>query len=273
MLITLGGVIGVGKSSLTHILSELLDTKAVYEPVSENPLLEKFYEDKAKYGFIFQIDMLSKRFEMIQEAMSIKNGVLDRSIYEDSIFLDQLASDGHVTKLEQEVYHSLLNRMLKELEPLPKKSPDLMIVLNCSFDEQIRRINARAREFEKVEKNTELYNYFKEHHANYQQWIKKDLGFPKIVFDVTNYDFVNNKSDREVIVGEIINKLYAVHSLTAVEAVKLTVKLRDLTWNKKNATQVALQLYNYMAGEMPFNELSQFTDNNKLYQKQHEKGE
>ena len=96
MLITLAGPIGVGKSSMTKLLSELLETKAVYEPVEDNPLLENFYADKKKYGFLFQIDMLSKRFELIQEAMSVKNGILDRSIYEDSIFLKQLYDEGAV---------------------------------------------------------------------------------------------------------------------------------------------------------------------------------
>ncbi|WP_459606054.1 deoxynucleoside kinase, partial [Bilophila wadsworthia] len=61
MIITLAGVIGVGKSSMTEILANLLNTKAVYEPVEENPMLELFYQDKAKYGLLFQIDMLSKR--------------------------------------------------------------------------------------------------------------------------------------------------------------------------------------------------------------------
>ena len=130
MLITLAGVIGVGKSSMTKLLSELLETKAVYEPVEDNPLLEKFYSDKKKYGFLFQIDMLSKRFELIQEAMSVKNGILDRSIYEDSIFLKQLYDEGSVDQLELEVYTKLLNRMLKELEPLPKKSHKMITHLN-----------------------------------------------------------------------------------------------------------------------------------------------
>ena len=267
MLITLGGVIGVGKSSMTEILSELLQTKAVYEPVSENPLLEKFYEDKGKYGFIFQIDMLSKRFEMIQEAMSVENGILDRSIYEDSIFLDQLHEEGHVTALEKEVYHKLLNRMLKELEPLPKKSPDLMIVLNCSFDEQIKRINSRAREFEKVEKGSELYEYFKLHHKNYQEWIKKDLGFPKLVLDVTNYDFVNNLDDRILLIDKILVKLYKVGCIDALKTVQLMLSVRELDWTKTNASTQALYLYNLMNGNMAFHELSRFTDDNSLYEK------
>lgn len=265
MLITLAGVIGVGKSSLTQILADVLNTKAVYEPVEQNPLLEKFYEDKDKYGFIFQIDMLSKRFEMIQEAMSVNNGILDRSIYEDSIFLDQLVQQGHVDELHQQVYHTLLNRMLKELEPLPKKSPDLMIVLNCTFEEQIRRINSRAREFEKVTEGTELYEYFKLHHENYQKWIDKDLGFPKLVIDVTDYDYVNNEIDRSTVVCAILEHLYLVGALSAVDTVKKIIEICNGVWCKYTAQKVALALYNSLEGKMPFHDLSQFTDNNDLY--------
>lgn len=217
MLITLSGPIGVGKSSMTELLSELLETKAVYEPVEDNPLLEKFYADKKKYGFLFQIDMLSKRFELIQEAMSVRNGILDRSIYEDSIFLKQLYDEGSVNKLELNVYTKLLNRMLKELEPLPKKSPDLMIVLNCSFDEEIKRINKRAREFEKVEPGTELYEYFRKHHTNYQFWMDKDLGFPKLIIDVTSIDYVNNPEHRRKVLMTILNELFNVGAISGEE--------------------------------------------------------
>lgn len=217
MIITLAGPIGVGKSSMTQLLSELLETKAVYEPVEDNPLLEKFYADKKKYGFLFQIDMLSKRFELIQEAMSVKNGILDRSIYEDSIFLKQLYDEGSVDKLELDVYTKLFNRMLKELEPLPKKAPDLMIVLNCTFEEEIRRINKRAREFEKVEEGTELYEYFRNHHANYQDWMDKDLGFPKLIIDVTSLDYVNNHDHRMKVLMMILDELFHVGSISYEE--------------------------------------------------------
>lgn len=229
MIITLSGVIGVGKSSMTKLLSELLETKAVYEPVEDNPLLEKFYADKKKYGFLFQIDMLSKRFELIQEAMSVKNGILDRSIYEDSIFLKQLYDEGSVNKLELEVYTKLLNRMLKELEPLPKKSPDLMIVLNCSFDEEIKRINKRAREFERVEPGTELYEYFRKHHANYQEWMAKDLGFPKLIIDVTELDYVNNSEHRMKVLMMIVDELFQLGAISGEEHTYFTKKSVYLT--------------------------------------------
>lgn len=229
MIITLAGVIGVGKSSMTEILANTLDTKAVYEPVDDNPMLELFYQDKAKYGLLFQIDMLSKRFEMIQEAMSVDNGILDRSIYEDSIFLDQLVQDGLVTEMEQGVYHRLLQRMLVELAPLPKKSPDLMVVLNCSFEEEITRINSRAREFEKVTEGTELYEYFKHHHENYQKWMKQDMGFPKLILDVTEKDFVNNQGDRVELLTMVLNKLHDVGALTVEQVTEKLAKLTEET--------------------------------------------
>lgn len=230
-MITLAGPIGVGKSSMTQLLSELLETKAVYEPVEDNTLLEKFYADKKKYGFLFQIDMLSKRFELIQEAMSVKNGILDRSIYEDSIFLKQLYDEGNVNKLELDVYTKLLNRMLKELEPLPKKAPDLMIVLNCSFDEEIKRINKRARDFEKVEEGTELYEYFRNHHANYQHWMNKDLDFPKLIVEVTSLDYVNNQEHRMKVLTIILNELFHVGAITGEEHTYFSKKLMSLTNN------------------------------------------
>lgn len=44
ILITLSGIIGSGKSSLTEILSKELGTKAYYEPVEDNPVLPIFYK-------------------------------------------------------------------------------------------------------------------------------------------------------------------------------------------------------------------------------------
>ena len=155
--------------------------------------------------------------------------------------------------------------MLKELKPLPKKSPDLMIVLNCSFEEEIKRINSRAREFEKVEKGSELYEYFKLHHENYQKWIEQDLGFPKLVIDVTDLDFVNITMDRIYVLTQILEHLYLAGALSAVETVKKLVSVYGLSWGKTHGKHFALTLYNNLEGKMPFHELSQFTDNDDLY--------
>ena len=101
-MITLSGIIGSGKSSLTEILAQELGTKAYYEPVKDNPVLPIFYkgnEIAAKkraagdkdatnpYAYLLQTFFLNRRFAMIKAAMQEDNNILDRSIYEDEIFM------------------------------------------------------------------------------------------------------------------------------------------------------------------------------------------
>jgi deoxyadenosine/deoxycytidine kinase len=239
MLLTAAGKIGAGKSSITKLLSEVLGTKAFYEPVEENPLLEKFYEDRGKYGFVFQIDMISRRFNLIREALIHDNAILDRSILEDSIFLNQLFLEGHVNKYEHEAYHKLLDNMLKELSMMPKKLPDLLIYIDIPFDQEIERINERAREFEKVEKGTELYEYFKLHSKMYDEWIENFDMTPVIKIDATKYDFVKNECDRKEVLANIVAKMVEIKCLSFNEAVIAYCKIYNA-----QPKDVAIKLYN-----------------------------
>ena len=84
-------------------------------------------------------------------------------------------------------------------------------------DEEIRRINKRARDFEKVEEGTELYEYFRNHHANYQEWMHKDLGFPKLIIDVTYLDYVNNQEPRREVLMTILDELFHVGAISGEE--------------------------------------------------------
>ena len=45
MFITVEGPIGVGKTSLAHIISQHFSMQMLNEIVEENPFLGKFYED------------------------------------------------------------------------------------------------------------------------------------------------------------------------------------------------------------------------------------
>lgn len=259
MLLTAAGKIGAGKSSITKLLSEVLGTKAIYEPVEENPLLEKFYEDRGKYGFVFQIDMISHRFNLIREALIHDNAILDRSILEDSIFLNQLFLEGHVNKYEHEAYHKLLDNMLKELSMMPKKLPDLLIYIDIPFEQEIERINERAREFEKVEKGTELYEYFKLHSKMYDEWIEKFDLTPVIKIDATKYDFVKNEYDRKEVLANIVSKMVQIKCLSFNEAVMAYCKIYDA-----QPKEVAIKLYNrvqsLLDGALEYHNLSLIYD-------------
>lgn len=123
MLIVLAGTIGAGKSSLAAALGEHLGTDVFYEAVDNNPVLDLYYQDPKKYAFLLQIYFLNKRFKSIKEAYQADNNILDRSIFEDELFLKLNYKNGNVTKTELDIYQELLANMLEELEGMPKKTP------------------------------------------------------------------------------------------------------------------------------------------------------
>ena len=135
MLITIGAMIGAGKTSLAELVANHFNSEVFYESVDDNPILPVFYtaseeEIQAKrYPFLLQLWFLNTRFKSIKEALVKDNNVLDRSIYEDWYFAKVNKDLGRISDLEFSLYEDLLNNMLEELEGLPKKSPDLMIYL------------------------------------------------------------------------------------------------------------------------------------------------
>lgn len=99
-MIVLAGTIGAGKSSLAKALGEHLGTEVYYEAVDNNPVLDLYYQDPKKYAFLLQIYFLNKRFESIKMAYTQENNVLDRSIFEDELFLTLNYKNGNITKTE-----------------------------------------------------------------------------------------------------------------------------------------------------------------------------
>ena len=104
IVIILAGMIGVGKTTYTYRLAEELGTQPFFEPVEENPILDKYYEDPDKYGFALQIYFLNKRFKMIKAAYYDDNNILDRSIYEDALFTYINTLKGSISEQEYNIY-------------------------------------------------------------------------------------------------------------------------------------------------------------------------
>jgi deoxyadenosine/deoxycytidine kinase len=206
-LIVLAGTIGAGKSSLAKALGEHLGTDVFYEAVDNNPVLDLYYQDPKKYAFLLQIYFLNKRFESIKLAYKADNNVLDRSIFEDELFLTLNYKNGNVTQTELEIYKELLANMLEELEGMPKKAPDLLVYIDVSFDTMLSRISRRGRSFEQVETAPELVDYYRQVHGEYPSWFENYNASPKIRVDGDLYDFVNYPGDLSAVFGEIDNEL------------------------------------------------------------------
>lgn len=203
-VIVIGGMIGAGKTSVANLLGERLGSAVFYEDVDENPLLELFYtadeeeEQEKRYPFLLQLTFLSSRFRSIKEALYDRDNVLDRSIYEDWYFCKVNNDLGRISDLEFKIYEELLDNMMQELDELPKKAPDLMVYLHGSFEEIIRRIGTRGRDFEQDESLMEYYRILWE---GYDEWVNKHYDASQVLkIDIDRYDVINRKEDAEEVV-------------------------------------------------------------------------
>ena len=108
-VICVGGMIGIGKTSVAEILAKALGSAVFYESVEDNPILPLFYtaspeEIQAKrYPFLLQLHCLRTRFASIKEAYRRDDNVLDRSIYEDWYFAKVNHELGRISSLEMQV--------------------------------------------------------------------------------------------------------------------------------------------------------------------------
>ena len=193
-VIVLSGPIGAGKSSLTGILSKYLGTNPFYESVDDNPVLPLFYENPKKYAFLLQVYFLNTRFRSIKSALTDDNNVLDRSIYEDALFTRENNAEGNITDTELEVYLKLLDNMMSDLQQLPKRAPDLMVYSETDFETILYRIKKRGRDYEQIDTNPELKDYYYKMWSAYKQWYKDYDASPKMKIDLERYDLEDPKN-------------------------------------------------------------------------------
>lgn len=211
MVIVVGGMIGLGKSSVAGILGQHFNSEVFYESVDDNPILPLFYSEteeeirKNRYPFLLQLYFLNTRFKSIKDALYNDKNILDRSIYEDWYFARKNMELGRISELEMQTYEGLLNNMMEELETLPKKAPDLMVYLKGSFETVLHRIKLRGRDFEIDESLKDYYEFL---WKDYDNWVNNCYNASDVlVIDMDKMDVVNNEEDRKELIRMVEEKL------------------------------------------------------------------
>lgn len=198
LYIAIAGNIGVGKTTLTRMLSERLGCKSFYERVIDNPYLSDFYADMKRWSFHLQIFFLSNRFIDQKKITEWPDSCIqDRSIYEDvEIFAHTIHKDGNMTDRDYQNYQDLFATMVSYL-----RKPDLIIYLRSSVDNLLTHIQKRGRDYEK----TIDPNYLAELNEAYENWIEraKDKDFKVITFDMNKRDFEHNPEDFDLLYRSI----------------------------------------------------------------------
>ncbi|MCK4473451.1 MAG: deoxynucleoside kinase, partial [Anaerolineae bacterium] len=107
--VAIAGNIGVGKSTLTALLSERLNWEPFFEAVNDNPYLADFYGDMQRWSFHSQVYFLSRRLRHHWQLLERANSVVqDRTVYEDAeIFARNLYRQGLMEERDYRSYHEL----------------------------------------------------------------------------------------------------------------------------------------------------------------------
>lgn len=208
-MIIVSGMTGIGKTTVSKLLSEELNTKVFYESV-DIPILPLFYSSteeeiqKNRYPFLLQLTFLINKFKTLKEASLYKYSIVDRSIYEDFYFCKRNAELGRISKIEMDVYESLFNTLVSNIEI----NCDLHIYLRGEFDEVLKRIKLRGREYEV---NDELKNYYRFVWEGYDEWIYSIFDKSQLlIIDADKIDVLNNYKDKNEFMEIIKNKLNIV---------------------------------------------------------------
>ena len=198
--IAIAGHIGVGKSSLTQILSQAFQIEPFHEPNLENPFLARFYQDMPTWAFRSQVFFLVHKFNA-HRAFLEKNipMIQDRTIYEDAeVFAQHLCQSQCMSLDEFKTYSSLYEEFIQLLPP-----PNLMIYLRAQVDTLFERIQFRGRPEEKQIPR----EYMESLHSLYEQWFEKYDRSSKLVIDVDDLDFVHDPKDQQFLVEQIRDHL------------------------------------------------------------------
>ncbi|MFJ6694904.1 deoxynucleoside kinase [Streptomyces sp. NPDC091272] len=207
-MICVGGMIGIGKTSVAELIAKELGSEVFHESVDDNPILPLFYtaspeEIQAKrYPFLLQLHFLRTRFASIKEAYKKGDNVLDRSIYEDWYFAKVNHDLGRISTLEMQVYEGLLDEMMREIDGLPyRKAPDLMVYLKADFETVLRRIGLRGRDFEQDEG---LVEYYRTLWSGYDDWVREHYRASEVlVIDMSRTDVVHNPQDAARVIRQV----------------------------------------------------------------------
>ena len=185
------GPIGVGATTLATRIARRLEAELILDPGDENPFLERFYEQPARYALPAQLAFMRARWEQQQRIVTLTG----QSVVSDYLFARD-ALFARLTLTDEE--HALYAFCADQLRPVPP-APDLVIYLQAVPETLAERIRTRGREYETaigidyLEQVVRAYNHFFFHYHE----------TPLLVINTTEIDFVNSEQELDYLFEEI----------------------------------------------------------------------
>ena len=187
--IAIEGNIGVGKTTLSQLLSKHYNAKLVLEEFAENPFLTKFYENPKQYAFPLELFFLAERFKQQQEFIK-KNDLFQELIVSDYLFTKCLLfAKVNLPDEEYRLYQKMFDVFSQQLV-----TPDILIYLHAPVNKLQGNIKKRNRKFEQAIPDDYLFRI----QETYTSYIKQHQ-IKTIYIDASNADFIYNEAHLKVI--------------------------------------------------------------------------
>ncbi len=198
--IAVAGNIGVGKSTLTSLLSERLAWEPFLEGVTDNPYLPDFYRDMEKWSFHSQVFFLGRRLLHHRQLLDRPNSVIqDRTVYEDAeIFARNLYQQGRMSERDYATYNELYQAVTAIMPP-----PNLVIYLQATVPTLQARISSRGRIYERHIST----DYLEQLNQLYADWLGQFTLCPVLTLPADRLDFVANQAHLDLIADRILERL------------------------------------------------------------------
>lgn len=198
--VVLAGNIGAGKSTLVQMMCERFGWKPYYEPVTQNPYLEKFYSDMKRWAFHSQVFFMTHRVKAHHALSDDPHSVVqDRSIYEDAeVFARNLYLGGQMDADDYATYRELYT-LFTRLLPVP----DLVVYLQVSVETLQKRIAKRGRNYE----GTIPDEYLEGLNRLYEEWIGSFDLAPVLTVPGDKLDYVAKSRDLHRILDRVEEQL------------------------------------------------------------------
>jgi deoxyguanosine kinase len=189
------GPIGVGKSSLARKFAERFGYTPLLEAPQDNPFLERFYKDSARYALPTQLFFLFQRVDQLREIAQLdlfsELMVSDFMIEKDRLFaLLTLSED------EQQLYQ----KMFESLRP-QVSAPDLVVLLQAAPNALIERIRQRGIAMEQNMSEEYLIQLSEAYTRFFHQYEEA----PILIVNTASLNPIDREEDFEALVSQIAN--------------------------------------------------------------------
>ena len=184
--IAIEGNIGAGKTSLASKIAHDFNAKLILERFADNPFLPKFYEDAARYAFPLEMSFLADRYQQISDDLSQFDLFKDFMVSDYDVFKSLIFSKITLHEDEFKLYRKLFYLMYKDL-----RKPDLYVYLHQNTERLQENIKKRGRDYEQNIKS----EYLEKINTGYLEFLKTQTDFNIKIIDVSNRDFIDDRSD------------------------------------------------------------------------------